>query len=216
MAGVTLAGGLKVVLSGNGQGAIASALRTVYALAGASFVDDAADATSLVAAFTSDVALCTTGRLRLKDIRHVYPLEIDDTYRSNYLHPRCFCERHLRTMEIAGTGTVVVLGSNAALGGQADAEDYAAMKAALRLYCHLRGRTSRARGVRLIHVTLGAVASPFWEKATHGRPANWPDLAPDPRKALTPREVAEAIAAVVALPAHVTVKDLHLVSTDYQ
>lgn len=204
--------GKRACLSGNGRGALGSALRTALLEAGVKIVEDSAKPEAV------DFALCTTGRMLIRDAGKINEAELDGLYESNYRLPRLFTERHIAAMRTGGRrGLILHLGSNASRYGNAGAEDYSAFKAALVKYLELRGRSVRDSGVRLCVLNLGAVDTGFWGKV--GGTAD-PELArqimPDADKALRIAEVVETALAVLSLPERVALKDALIVSTDYQ
>lgn len=209
MAGVK---GKRACVSGNGRGALGSALRAALLDAGAVLVDDTPNSEAV------DFALCTTGRMLIRDAGNVGEAELDGLYESNYRLPRLFTERHIAAMRAAGKrGMILHLGSNAARYGNAGAEDYSAFKAALVKYLELRGRSVRDSGIRLCVLNLGAVDTDFWRKV--GAAAD-PELArqimPHADKALSVADVVETVLSVIRLPERVALKDALIVSTDYQ
>lgn len=204
--------GKRACLSGNGRGALGTALRTALLEAGATLVDDLARPEAV------DFALCTTGRMLIRDAGKVGEADLDGLYESNYRLPRLFTERHIAAMRAAGKrGTILHLGSNASRYGNAGAEDYSAFKTALVKYLELRGRSVRDSGVRLCVLNIGAVDTDFWRKV--GGAAD-PELArqimPSADKALSVADVVETVLAVLRLPERVALKDALIVSTDYQ
>lgn len=204
--------GKRVCISSNGRGSIGGALREALLKSGASLVEDSENPPAV------DFAICTVGKMLVRDAGLVSQEELDGLYSSNYRYPRLFTERHIKAMKAAGkNGLILHIGSNAARYGNAGAEDYAAFKVALVKYMELRARTVREFGVRLSVLNLGAVDTEFWEKvaATADR-----DLArqilPKPEKALSLKETAELVLAVLQMPERVAVKDALIVSVDYQ
>lgn len=206
--------GRRVCLSGNGRGAIAAGLRKRLTSLGVVWVDDVPDGPQPPA----DIALCTSGRLLIRDAAHVAPEDVDRLYDANYRYPRLFLERHVAAMRASGVaGHIVLLGSNAALYGNVGAEDYAACKAALRKYVEIRGRSLREAGIRLTLLNFGAVATAFWDKATaDADPALLGAICPDRDRALTVDEAVETVLAILQVPPRVVVKEALVVSVAYQ
>lgn len=204
--------GKKVCISGNGRGTLGGALLTAMTEAGAQLVDD------LESPQPADFAICTTGRMLIRDGGQVSPKELDGLYESNYRIPRLFTERHIAALKAAGKpGMILHLGSNASRYGNAGAEDYSAFKAALVKYLELRARSVRDLGIRLCVLNLGAVDTAFWEKVGASADETLArQIMPKPEKALSIAEVVQTVVSVLQLPSRVAIKDALIVSTDYQ
>lgn len=168
--------------------------------------------------FAVDFAICTVGKMLIRDAGAISESEVDDLYAANYKIPRLFTERHIRAMRTAEKGGLILhIGSNAARYGNAGADDYAAFKAALAKYVELRGRSVRQYGIRLSVLNLGGVDTSFWQKvAQTADPELAKQIMPDPAKALTAQEAAAVVLAVLQMPERVTVKDALVVSVEYQ
>lgn len=213
---------MRVCMSGGGcgQGAIAREISaTLQAMPGFTFVGDAADLEQTTAVdITADVAVCTTGRMLIRDPALVDPAEVDDLYRGNYLLPRCFTERHIAAMRRDHQpGLIIHLGSNAAWYGNVGAEDYGAFKSALRKYLELRARNVRTDGIRISCLGFGGVAGPFWDKALSGADPAWAaSIVPGTRAPLTLADAAAVVVAIMKLPPRVTIRDALIVAVDYQ
>lgn len=204
--------GKSVCLSNNGRGGIGSVLCQELLRAGAVLVDDVLSPPAV------DFAICTVGKMLIRDAGAISEHEIDDLYDANYRYPRLFTERHIRAMRAAQKGGLILhLGSNSARYGNAGADDYAAFKAALAKYLELRGRSVRQYGIRLSVLNLGAVDTVFWQKVAQSADRELTkQIMPDPEKALTAQEVAVLVLAVLQMPERVVIKDALVVSVDYQ
>lgn len=205
-------GGKFVCLSNNGRGGIGNVLYQELLRAGAIIVNETP------IPFAVDFAICTVGKMLIREAGSISESDIDDLYTANYRYPRLFTERHIRAMKMAEKGGLILhIGSNAARYGNTGADDYAAFKAALAKYLELRGRSVRQYGIRLSVLNLGAVHTSFWQKVAQSAD---PELArgiiPDPEKALTAQEVAAVVLAVLQMPERVVIKDALVVSMDYQ
>lgn len=204
--------GKLVCLSNNGRGGIGSVLRQELLEAGAILLDDAS------APLTVDFAICTVGKMLIRDAGAISESEIDDLFIANYKYSRLFTERHIRAMRAVKKGGLILhIGSNAARYGNSGADDYAAFKTALAKYLELRGRSVRQYGIRLSLLNLGAVNTGFWQKVAQSADMELAkQIMPDPEKALTAQEVAAVVLAILQMPERVVIKDALVVSTDYQ
>lgn len=204
--------GRRVCLSGNGRGSLGLALRETLLAAGAILIDDT-DSPE-----TTDFAVCTAGKMLIRDAGLVSAEELDGLYDANYRQPRLFTERHVRAMQAKKKrGLILHLGSNAARYGNAGAEDYSAFKSALAKYLELRARHLRDCGIRLSILNFGAVDTGFWKKVgTSADPELARQIMPNPNKALTAREVVDVVLSVLQLPERVALKDALIHSVDYQ
>lgn len=204
--------GKSVCLSNNGRGGIGSVLHEELLRAGAVLVDDGLSPPAV------DFAICTVGKMLIRDAGAISESEVDDLFVANYKYPRLFTERHIKAMKAAKKGGLIIhLGSNSARYGSAGVEDYAAFKAALAKYLELRGRSVRQYGIRLSLLNLGAVDTVFWQKVAQSADRELTkQIMPDPEKALTAQEVAVLVLAVLQMPERVAIKDALVVSVDYQ
>lgn len=204
--------GKSVCLSNNGRGGIGSALRQELLYAGAILVNDTPRP------FAVDFAICTVGKMLIREAGSISESDIDGLYTANYRYPRLFTERHIWAMRIAEKrGLILHIGSNAARYGNTGADDYAAFKAALAKYLELRGRSVRQYGIRLSVLNLGGVNTGFWQKVAKTADLELAKgIMPDPEKALTAQEVAAVVLAVLQMPERVVIKDALVVSMDYQ
>lgn len=204
--------GKTACISRNGSGGIGSALRQLLVEAGMNLVDD----TELPPAV--DFAICTTGKMVIREAGQIEDKELDELYVANYKYPRLFTERHVRAMKQAGkAGLILHLGSNSARYGAAGVEDYSSFKAALCKYIELRGRSVREDGIRLSILNLGAVNTIFWDKVKKSAdPKLTQSIIPNPEKALSAKDVATSVLAILSMPERMTIKDALMVSVDYQ
>jgi NADP-dependent 3-hydroxy acid dehydrogenase YdfG len=204
--------GKTVCLSGNGRGGIGSALRRALQAAGAILVDDEPETRGV------DFAICTVGKMLIRDAGRLDPPEVDALYEANYKIPRLFSERHIHAMKNAGNGGLILhLGSVAARYGNPGAEDYAAFKAALGKYLELRARQVRDFGIRISLLNLGAVDTEFWDKVEKTADRELArQIIPDRKKALSVQEAVQVILGVLQMPAGVAVRDALVVSRSYQ
>lgn len=204
--------GKSVCLSNNGRGGIGGVLRQELLVAGAILIDDVATIPAV------DFAICTVGKMLIRDAGSISESEVDDLFIANYKCPRSFTERHIEAMKAAKKGGLILhIGSNAARYGNTGADDYAAFKAALAKYLELRGRSVRQSGIRLSVLNLGGVNTGFWQKVAKTADLELAKgIMPDPEKALTAQEVAAVVLAVLQMPERVVIKDALVVSTDYQ
>ena len=215
---------MRVCLSGNGQGELAAAIRLAMALASSryGFIDDGPLRQTTANPESADVAICTTGRMRINDPNELTWPDAQDQIESNFTLPFAFTERHIAAMIRDGRhGLILHLGSNAAWYGNVGAELYAAGKTALRKYLELRARAAKAHGIRISLLGFGGVSTTgFWEKAVDGATAVGRDLAKSivagDRAPLTPQEVALVVLHTIELPANVCVKDALITSVHYQ
>ncbi len=204
--------GKTACLSNNGRGGIGSALRQALLKEGASLVEDLATPSAV------DFAICTVGKMLIRDAGAVQVPELDDLYVANYKYPRLFTERHISAMKGAKRGGLILhIGSNAARYGNIGADDYAAFKAALAKYMELRGRSVRAYGIRMCVLNLGAVDTEFWRKVAQTADVELAkQIIPNPEKALSVQEVADVVLAVLQMPERVVLNDALVVSVEYQ
>ena len=209
MVGLT---GKTACISRNGRGGIGSALRQSLIEAGVNVIDDTEQPPAV------DFAICTTGKMVIREAGQVDDKELDELYVANYKYPRLFTERHVGAMRQAGkSGLILHLGSNSARYGAAGVEDYSAFKAALCKYVELRGRSVREDGIRLSVLNLGAVDTIFWDKVkTSADSRLTQSIIPKSEKALSAKEVATSVLAILAMPERMTIKDALMVSVDYQ
>jgi len=165
-----------------------------------------------------DFAICTAGKMFVRDPGTLGDEEVHQLYDANYFFPRKFTERHIKVMRASKkSGTILHLGSNASRYGNLGAADYAAMKAGLAKYLELRGQSVRGDGIRLSLINLGAVASEFWDKVCQtADPELLKTIMPASEKALTLEEVSEMILAVLQMPNRLVMKDALILSSDYQ
>lgn len=211
--------GLKVCLSGNGQGDVAAAIEHRLHFRNVKFVKDDALLSMMSNAESANVAICTTGSMKIRsDPRMLMSDELRYLYEGNYLLPRAFLERHAAAMiRDAVRGLIIFLGSNAAWYGNPGAEDYAAFKAALRKYVELRRRTLKEHGIRLACIGFGGIDTSFWSKATAGASAEVAkSIVPGARRPLTADDAAFVVQALIELPDNVAVSDSLVLSTEYQ
>ena len=204
--------GKTACISRNGRGGLGGALRQLLIREGVQIIEDSEYPPAV------DFAICTTGRMIIRDAGMVEEKVLDDLYLANYRFPRLFTERHVAAMRVGGKGGLILhLGSNSAKYGAPGVEDYSAFKAALWKYVELRGRSVRQAGIRLCVLNLGAVDTGFWEKVKlDADPQLSASIIPDPEKALSPQEVASSVLAILSLPERITIKDALMVSVDYQ
>jgi NADP-dependent 3-hydroxy acid dehydrogenase YdfG len=204
--------GKLVCLSNNGRGGIGGALCQELQRIGAILVSD------VEAPPAVDFAICTAGKMLIRDAGSINEFEIEDLYKANYKYPRLFTERHIQAMKATKKGGLILhIGSNAARYGNTGADDYAAFKAALAKYLELRGRSVRQYGIRLSVLNLGGVNTGFWQKVAQTADMELAKgIMPDPEKALTVQEVAAVVLAVLQMPERVVIKDAVVVSVDYQ
>ena len=204
--------GKTACISRNGRGGIGSVIRQSLIDFGVNVIDDSECPPAV------GFAICTTGKMVIREAGEIEDKELDELYVANYQYPRQFTERHVRAMRQAGkSGMILHLGSNSARYGAAGVEDYSAFKAALGKYVELRGRSVREDGIRLSVLNLGAVNTVFWEKVKNSADAKLTQsIIPKPEKALSAHEVAESVLAILAMPERMTIKDALMVSIDYQ
>ncbi len=204
--------GKLICLSNNGRGGIGGALRQLFLEKGANLTEDTATPEPV------DFAICTVGKMIIKEAGLINETELEQLYAANYQYGRLFTERHIRSMKAAKKkGLILHIGSNASRYGNTGAEDYAAFKAALAKYLELRGRSVREYGIRLSLLNLGAVNTEFWGKVAKTADANLAkQIIPQPEKALTAQEIAEVVLAILTFPERVVIKDALVVSVDYQ
>ncbi len=204
--------GKSACLSRNGRGGIGSVLRSSLIEAGVTLVADTETPPAV------HFAICTAGKMLVRDPGELEEAEVQQLYEANYLYPRLFTERHIRSMRQVGRGGVILhIGSNAARYGNVGAADYAAMKSALGKYLELRGRSVRGDGIRLSLMNVGAVATEFWEKvAKTADQGLLSEIRPASDKALTPGEVSDMLLAVLQMPERLVMKEALVLSVDYQ
>jgi len=204
--------GKTACLSRNGRGGIGSELRRLLIDAGVNVIDDSECPPAV------DFAICTTGKMVIREAGQIHENELDELYVANYRYPRQFTERHVTAMRQAKkSGLILHLGSNSARYGAAGVEDYSAFKVALCKYVELRARSIREDGIRLSILNLGAVNTIFWEKVrTSADPTLTQSIIPKPDKALSANDVATSVLAILGMPERMTIKDALMVSVDYQ
>ncbi len=193
---------LRVCFSGDGQGEVAAAIRTRLVALGKGFVKFTEDLTDKGwQRDVADVAICTTGRMLIREPAALTEQDLDGLCFGNYLYPRRFTETHILAMKAENVrGLIIHLGSNAAWYGNVGAEDYAAFKSALRKY-----------------LGFGGIDTAFWKKATAGAdPELCKTIVPGARKPLTADEAAAVVVATILLPENVVIRDALVVSTEYQ
>lgn len=204
--------GKTACLSRNGRGGIGTMVRESLTRAGVTILEDCESPDAV------DFAICTAGKMFVRDPGTLSEDDIYQLYDANYLFPRKFTERHIQAMRVGKkSGIILHVGSNASRYGNLGAADYAAMKAGLAKYLELRGQSVRGDGIRLSLINLGAVASEFWEKVCKtADPVLLKTIMPAPEKALTLEEVSEMILAVLQMPSRLVMKDALVLSADYQ
>lgn len=220
---------MRVCFSGNGQGAVAAAIRAK--MDSANFCERTAvdgpvdmpyefvlDAPRTGPQQPCDVAICTTGAMRIRRAEDVDNVEEAYLYNGNYLWPKMFTERHIEAMRASQThGLIIHIGSNAAWYGNVHAEGYAAYKTALRKYLELRGRMAKGYGIRISLLGFGGIEGPFWDKATAGVSSELTKgIVSGDRRMLSLDEAATVVMATIRLPDNICVRDALIVSTDYQ
>lgn len=204
--------GKTACLSRNGRGGIGSILRESLIKSGVTILDDGESPEAV------DFAICTAGKMFVRDPGTLAEDEVNQLYDANYFFPRMFTERHIQAMRIAKKpGIILHVGSNASRYGNLGAADYAAMKAGFAKYLELRGQSVRGDGIRLSLINLGAVDSEFWGKVCQSAdPALLKTIMPAPEKALTLEEVSDMLLAVLQMPTRLVLKDALVVSADFQ
>lgn len=204
--------GKTACLSRNGKGGIGSMLRQALIRENVTVLQDTDNPEAV------DFAICTAGKMFVRDPRALSADEIHQLYDANYFFPRQFTERHIQAMRQAKKeGLILHVGSNAARYGNLGAADYAAMKAGLAKYLELRGQSVRNDGIRLCLINLGAVASEFWDKVCKtADPALLQTIMPKAEKALTLEDVTDMVLGILGMPQRVVIKDALVLSTDYQ
>jgi len=204
--------GKSACLANNGRGEIGGALCRALHEAGVRPVEDRMDPEAV------DFAICTVGKMVIRDAGLLGPAEIDELYEANYKIPRLFTERHINAMKAAGKeGLILHIGSNAARYGNPGAEDYAAFKAALGKYLELRSRHVREFGIRLSLLNLGAVDTEFWQKVERTADMTLAkQIIPQREKSLTLQDVVKVVLDILQMPERVVIKDALIVSADYQ
>lgn len=208
----------RICLSGDGQGELAAAIRE--RLKGAEWIHDANNLRSCEPnPQSADIAICTTGRMRIRDAATVSYKDVALDMESNYFLPRAFTERHIAAMRKWGVrGLIIHIGSNAPWYGNVGAEEYAAGKTALRKYLELRAKDVKTSGIRISLPGFAGISTRnFWNKAVEYAPAALaaPIVAGN-RTPLTPDEVAQVIVAIIMLPPNVCLRDGLFTSVDYQ
>lgn len=205
-----------VTFSGDGQGNVAHATMDALKARGDSVVsqhDADYDLTTPL-----DVAICTTGGMRIGPAEGVTRDTLDYLHEGNYALPRSFIEGSAQAFIDRGRpGLIIVLGSNAGTYGNPGAEDYAAYKAALKKYCEVRRRTLRDHGIRLAYIGFGGIDTAFWVKATAAAdPELCKTIVPGSRVPLSTNDAVSYILALIDLPDNVAVTDALVLSTLYQ
>lgn len=205
-----------VTFSGDGQGNVAHATMDALIQRGDSVVSQHDVRDDLTTPL--DVAICTTGGMRIGPAEDVSRATLRYLHDGNYLLPRTFIEASAEAfMERKRPGLIIVLGSNAGTYGNVGAEDYAAYKAALKKYCEVRRRTLRDHGIRLAYVGFGGIDTAFWAKATAGAdPELTKTIVPGSRVPLSMSDAVSYILALIDLPENVAVTDALVLSTLYQ
>lgn len=194
----------RIYVSGTGKGSVAKALLAQLVLDGHTLVPRGSET-------YVEVGICLSGKILVSDASLVIEEELDELLEANYKAPRDFIEDCIERMPFGGH--IIVFGSVAAKYGNVNAEDYAAMKAALAKYCELRARSVREHGIKISLLNFGAIDSAFWdgvdEKMGQG-------IIPDRKKALTVDEVVETVIRIMDLPKNVALKDATIASMQYQ
>jgi short-subunit dehydrogenase len=106
-------------------------------------------------------------------------------------------------MKAAGSGTLVLLGSEAGLQGGRQGAVYAASKFALRGLAQSLRQECSSSGVRVSLVNPGMVDTPFFDKLSFTPGEN-------KENALTAEDVANAVMAILDSPGHMVVDEINL------
>jgi len=149
-----------------------------------------------------DVLVHSAGSIHLGDIETVGWDDLDADYRVNVRAPFLLTKLLLPLLREAG-GQLVFVNSLSGLTAQPDTTVYAASKHALRSLANsLRDRLG-PEGIRVLSVFPGRTTTPMLAKVLRfgGKPER-------PEEPLDPRDVAELIAAALALPRTAEVTEL--------
>ena len=106
-------------------------------------------------------------------------------------------------LKTAGSGTLILIGSEAALQGGRQGAVYSAVKFGLRGLAQSLRQECSGNGVRVSLVNPGMVDTPFFEKLS---------FAPgeDKENALTAKDIADAVTSIIEAPAHAVIDEINL------
>ena len=128
----------------------------------------------------------------------------DAMLRANLTATYLLCRAALPTMLGAGRGTIVAVGSLAAVRAIPGCAAYTASKAGVLGLVRALAAEVRGRGVRVAALSPGAVDTPFWDAIPSP---------PDRDRMLRPEAVAEAALLVAAQPPGAFVEEIVLAPT---
>lgn len=211
VAEVLAARGMRVALCGRDPSRLAEAAAAIGAgsrpVTIAADLSDAAAVTALAARAVAelgqvDVLVHAAGTLRLGRLADAIAEDLDDLYAVNVRAPVVLTRALLPSLG-AARGHVVFVNSTAGLVPGAGNGLYAATKHALAAIARsLRDEVNRD-GVRVLSIFPGRTATPMQEAV-----CAFEGVAFRPEELLQPRDVAEAIAGALALPATAEVTDI--------
>ncbi len=127
---------------------------------------------------------------------------LDDWNRTiavNITAPFILTQKFMRKMK--RDSSIVYILSTAAKNAYTDWSSYCMSKYALRGFSETLREELRPRGIRVINIFPGAVATDIW----NGVPGDWPT-----EKMMKAEEVAAAVAFAVSCPANVLIEDITL------
>ena len=206
--------GARVVLVARGRDGLAQVATAIEEAGGAALVvpGDAAEADT--GRHAVEAAVAGFGRLdclvTAQGVGSFGPLEAsriedwDAMLRANLTATYLLCRAALPTMLGAGRGTIVAVGSLAAVRAIPGCAAYTASKAGVLGLVRALAAEVRGRGVRVAALSPGAVDTPFWDAIPSP---------PDRHRMLRPEAVAEAALLVAAQPPGAFVEEIVLAPT---
>jgi NAD(P)-dependent dehydrogenase (short-subunit alcohol dehydrogenase family) len=139
------------------------------------------------------------------EIRTAPVSELDRAYSINVRAPYLITQSLLPNL-IAAHGTVVFVNSSIInSGGRNGLSHYGMTKAALKMMADCLRQEVSGRGVRVVTIVPGKIATPMQEKA-----CRLSGLPYSPEKMLQPAELAQIVCDVATLPSSVEMTDIHV------
>ena len=151
-----------------------------------------------------DVLVHSIGLFRAGRFAEAPVEDLDAQLRINLRSPYLLTQALVPTL-LDRKGQVVFINSSAALGGRAGYGAYAASKAALKAFADSLRDEVNKEGVRVLTVFPGRTASAMQQDVHRFEGKDY-----DPERLMQPEDVAEMVAAALALPRTAEVTDVHV------
>jgi NAD(P)-dependent dehydrogenase (short-subunit alcohol dehydrogenase family) len=150
-----------------------------------------------------EALICCAGAGRFGDLEQFSYAQIRGLIDLNFTGHAFLVRAYLPALKRAGAGTVVFIGSEAALHGTRKGAVYCASKFALRGFAQALRQEGASAGVRVTLINPGMVRTPFFDELDFGPSA-------DPDTWLRPEEVALTVTQVLATRPGVAVDEVNL------